>query len=196
MGCSCKPDTRHLWFHAMLPITAAIALAAASAQTAPQMPAALPAELLSGPMTVEVERDPISDAVSAFAVAEARNGRLAIGCDPDRYRGIRVSFRSRHWLAEESFITGTRRMVYRFDGSTPVRGRWVVDEDWATLRPWSRVPDFVRSAASSRRLTIRTSDIENRERDLSFSLEGGAQAIGEMLRHCRLGALGPALIGR
>lgn len=180
----------------MLLNTAIIALAAAAAQPLDEPLVLTPLELLPKPMVVEIERDPITDAVSAFAVAHARKGRLAIGCDPDRYTGIKVSFRSRDWLADENFITGSRKITYRFDQAVPVRARWDISNDRATLAsPW-RVPEFLSWVMSSRRLTIRTKDIEKRERDLVFSLEGSRPAVDRMLEVCRLSGLRRTLSGR
>lgn len=192
-----RPAT--LMLRLMLPQTAAAALAAAILQPAVQPgPAAVqgivetrldeldPARLIAAerPMRVEVGRDPITDSLSAFAVASERGGSLAIGCDPDRYRGIRVSFRSKSWLASENLFTGNRRMTYRFDRQAPIRGRWDIDGDQATLRPLSHVPGFVASAAGATMLTIRSRDIEDRERDLAFSLIGARGAIVRMLELC------------
>jgi hypothetical protein len=173
-----------------------IALAAAAAQPADQPLVLTPLELLPRPMYVEVERDPITDAVSAFAVAGTQKGRLYIGCDPDRYRGIRVSFRSQAWLADEEAFARTRKMVYRFDEAVPVRGRWDIKDDRATLRPWSKVPGFLSWALVSRRLVIRSKDIEERERDLVFSLEGSRPAIDKMLEVCRMSGLRRTLLRR
>jgi hypothetical protein len=173
-----------------------IALAAASAQPVDQPLILTPLELLPRPMVVEIERDPITDAVSAFAIARAHNGRLSIGCDPDRYRGIRVSFRSENWLAEEKVFARRRKMTYRFDQAVPVRGQWNIKNDTATLLPWSNVPVFVSWTVASRRLTIRSKDIENRERDLVFSLEGSRPAVDKMLEVCRMSALRRTLSGR
>jgi len=179
--------------HNMLLKTTVLALAAASAQPADQPLVLTPLELLPRQMIVEIERDPITDAVSAFAVARAHNGHLSIGCDPDRYRGIRVSFRSRNWLAEEGIFARTRKMIYRFDDAAPVRGRWNIKDDTATLRPWSRVPGFVNQAVNSRRLIIRSKDIENRERDLVFTLEGSRPAVAKMLEVCQTAGLRQAV---
>ena len=180
-----------------MPLNPAIlALAAAAAQPADQPLVLTPLELFPRPMYVEVERDPITDAVSAFAIARTQKGQLYMGCDPDRYRGIRVSFRSRSWLAEESIFARTRKMVYRFDEAVPVRGRWDIKDDRATLRPWTNVPVFLSWAVNSRRLVIRSKDIEERERDLVFSLEGSRPAIDKMLEVCRLSGLRRTLSGR
>ena len=176
--------------------TAAIALAAASLQPFDEPLVLTPLDRLPRPMMVEIDRDPITDAVSAFAIARAHNGRLAIGCDPDRYRGMRVTFRSQSWLAAENFFSGVRKMTYRFDQDVPIRGRWDIKDDTAILRPWAQVPAFVSWVVISRQLTIRTKDIENRERDLVFSLEGGRPAIDKMLEVCRLSGLRRTLIGR
>jgi len=162
-------------------------MAAASAVTAQPMEAPLvltPLKLLPRPMVVEIAKDPITDAVSAFAIARAPDGRLSIGCDPDRYRGVQVSFRSESWLAEEKVLTKNRVMHYRFDDAVPVRGRWNIDDDTASLRPKSHIPAFLSWVAHSRQLTIRSKDIENRERDLVFSLADGGPAIDKMLQAC------------
>ena len=173
----------------MLLKAAALALATASAQPVDQPLVLTPLELLPRPMLVEIERDPITDTVSAFAIAHARNGRLAIGCDPDRFRGIRVSFRARDWLAEERLLARRRTMPYRFDNALPVRAQWNIDDDTATLRPYSEVPVFVSWLITSQRLVIRSKDIESRDRDLTFSLEGARPAVDKMLEVCRLGSL-------
>ncbi|HEX8213927.1 MAG TPA: hypothetical protein VF582_00480 [Allosphingosinicella sp.] len=173
----------------LIPVTIALAAAAAAGQPVDRPLVLTPLELQPRPMYVEIERDAITDALSAFAIARAHNGRLFIGCDPDRYRGIRVSFRSQSWLAEEGILARTRGMTYRFDQTIPVRARWDIDNDTATLRPWADVPVFVSWLVISRRLVIRSKDIEDRERDLVFSLEGGRPAIDKMLEVCRLSVL-------
>jgi len=144
-----------------------------------------PLEPILRPMVVEIERDPITDTVSAFAVARSSDGRLGIGCDPDRYPGVRVSLRSQAWFHGRPRLTWRHAtMTYRFDRAPAEHGRWEVKEDAAILRPPAQIFHFVNSAAAANRLTIRTRDIENREKDLTFSMQGGASAIKQMLQVC------------
>jgi hypothetical protein len=136
------------------------------------------------PMTVEVEQDPITDKVSAFAVARSADGRLAIGCDSQRFRGIRVAVRSQGWFSGRNIMTGMRIMPFRFDRQPAIKGNWLIDDDAATLYPSSQIISFLNAATAAQRLTIRTKDIEGRQKDLTFSMVGGGPAIRQMLQIC------------
>lgn len=141
-------------------------------------------ELFERGMTVDTARDPITDAVRTFAVAHSREGHLAIGCDPDRFDGLRVQFISNSWFAGENFVTRAQFMRYRFDEARPRRSRWSVEEQVASLRPLSHVPSFIDWVLASDRLAIRTRDIEDREGDIIFALHGAETAIPQMLEAC------------
>ena len=77
-------------------------------------------------MQVEIARDSISDDVAATATLLDRGAKLTLACDPDDYRGIRVIFTSRHWMAGSSLGTGERALLYRFDEEPPVRLVWLM----------------------------------------------------------------------
>ncbi len=78
------------------------------------------------PMEVEVVRDAITDRVSASATLRDRGRTLIVACDASDYRGIRSASASRRWLARGNFVTGERRLIYRFDEQPPRRLIWVV----------------------------------------------------------------------
>lgn len=164
--------------------TVTIALAASLGQTSGAQVVLTPLAPIERPMLVEIERDPITDSISAFAVARSSDGRLSIGCDPDRYRGLRVTVHSQAWFAGENLFTGRRAMPFRFDRGAAVNGRWDIEEDAAILRPRAQVAAFINAVPPSGRVTIRTRDIENREKDLVFSTLGGRSAVQQMLRAC------------
>lgn len=136
------------------------------------------------PMQVEVVRDPITDRVSASATLIDRTNKLAISCDADDYRGIRVSFSSRHWMAGDSFLTGERPMLYRFDDQPPQRRIWLMRDRGAVLRAGARVSQFLAGLIRSERLVIRSRDVEDHPLDLHFRIVGAQPAVAELLQVC------------
>lgn len=153
------------------------------AMAQPEMPVPVPSFAVPRPMTVEVERDPVTDRVSAYAVARAQNGRLWIGCDPDRYRGLRVYVRGEGWV-DSDIIQGGRWVTHRFDGAEPRRLNWDTRRGAAYLRWGAEAGSFLDWMRASKRLVIRTRDVEKREMDLIFPLAGAQPALDEMLRAC------------
>ena len=158
-----------------------ISLLLAAAQ--PEMPVPVPSFAVTRPMTVEVERDPITDRVSAYAVARAANGRLWVGCDPDRFRGLRIFVRAEGWV-DSDIIKGGRGVTYRFDGAAPRRLNWDTRRGAAYLRWSNEAASFLGWMRASQRLAVRTRDVEKREMDLIFPLAGAQPALDEMLRAC------------
>jgi hypothetical protein len=167
----------------MWSIFTASALSVLNWQAAPPL-LVQPLEPILRPMVLEIKRDPITDAMSAFATARSSDGRLSIGCDPDRYRGVRVAVRSQGWFASKKILKTTHIMPFRFDRRTAVEGNWRVKDNTATLRPTEQVVSFITAATAANRVTIRTRDIENREKDLTFSVLGGGPAIRRVLQIC------------
>jgi hypothetical protein len=157
--------------------------AAAAAQQPPPLP-----------MTVEIERDPIDDSVRAFAIARTRDARLSVGCNPRRYRGVRVMLAGSAWLSS-SFVSGRRAIHYRFGDAPARRTRWQTRRGVASLRPEPRVLSFLQWMAASDRLAVRTRDVEGRELNLIFPLQGGRAAIDRMLAACGDEALRRAVLG-
>jgi hypothetical protein len=156
-------------------------------------PPAVPALAPRG-ATFESARDPITDTLSAFAVARAEGGgRLTIGCDADRYEGIRVAFTSRAWLPPERIDTRRRTVHYRFDSTPAGRVHVSTQGRTATLRPESHVLPFLRWIVASERLALRLRDIEGRRVTLLFDLGGSAAAVDRMLDACGRADLRPEL---
>ena len=165
------------------------ALLAASIQVDPS------AYIIERPVELEVRRDPITDQVSAFAVARADGARLGVGCDPSEYRGVRVKLAGRIWFADEKLVTGRREFVYRFGDAAPVRSQWTTDDRSATLQPRSWTANFLAWMIDSERLVMRVDDIEGREIDLFFSLAGASKAVDGMLEACRAYELRTEMLG-
>ena len=84
-------------------------------------------------MRVEVTRDTISDDVTATATLQDGGAKLTLTCEPDDYEGVRVIFTSQHWLAGNSFFTGERPLIYRFDEERPRRLVWIMRDRGARL---------------------------------------------------------------
>jgi hypothetical protein len=147
------------------------------------------------PMTVEIERDPIDDSVRAFAIARTRDARLSVGCNPRRYRGVRVMLAGAAWLTP-GFVSNRRSIRYRFDDAPARRARWQTRRGFAYLRSARHVLSFMQWIAASNRLAVRTRDVEGREIDLIFALEGGRAAIDRMLTACGDEALRQSVLGR
>lgn len=136
------------------------------------------------PMTVEVVRDPITDAVRAEAALRDDGNRLVVSCDPAEYDGPRVSIHSRRWLGGGNFLSGHGPIIYRFDGQRPRRMLWSIDDRRATLSRGRRVAAFLRDLQTAQRLVIRARDIENRRFDMVFRLKDVAPALGQALAAC------------
>ncbi|HST37228.1 MAG TPA: hypothetical protein VLK25_11435 [Allosphingosinicella sp.] len=136
------------------------------------------------PMRVEVTRDTISDDVNATATLQDGNAKLTLTCDPDDYRGVRVIFTSQHWLAGNSFFTGERPLLYRFDEEHPVRRIWIMRDRGARLSGRDRVTRFLRGLIDAERLLFRTRDIEDHPVDVTFRIVGARPAVEQLLGAC------------
>lgn len=142
-------------------------------------------------VSVDVRQDAITDRVSAFAVVTGREGRLAIGCDPHEFGGVRVQIRSRYWLARENFITGARSYPYRFDRDRAYASRWSTSARLGWMDSPRQASEFIAKARVARRVVVRTIDVEGRERDLIFPLVQAQPAIDEVLAICARTAPAP-----
>jgi hypothetical protein len=136
------------------------------------------------PMSVEVVRDPITDAVRASAELLDAGQKLTVACDPARYEGVRVSFSTRHWMAGDSFFTGERPLIFRFDSQRPRRFIWIMRDRGARLSGRKRVTFFLAEMIAAERLAFRTRDIEDQVVDLSFRVVGAYPAIARLLEAC------------
>ncbi len=136
------------------------------------------------PMTVEVVRDPITDAVRAHAIVRDDGNRLMVTCDPAEHDGPRISVHSRRWFGRGHLFSGNRPLIYRFDGQTPRRMMWDISGRRATLSRSSRVTDFLLGLESAERLVIRARDMENRRFDMIFRLKDVGPALGQALAAC------------
>lgn len=149
------------------------------------------------PMTVEVVRDAITDAVKASATLLDAGQRLTLACDAQDYGGIRISFSSARWLARPSFVTRERPMVYRFDSARPQRQIWIMRDRGAFFGGRDRVRHFLFGLITSEQLVIRTRDVEDHPVELTFRIAGAAPAVRDLLEACgedelRTGLYGPA----
>lgn len=136
------------------------------------------------PMRVEITRDTISDDVTAVATLQDGRAKLTLACDPDDYEGVRVVFTSDHWLAGNSFFTGERPLLYRFDEEHPVRLVWIMRDRGARLAGRDRVTRFLRGLITAERLLFRTRDIEDRPVDVAFRIVGARPAVQQLLEAC------------
>lgn len=150
---------------------------------------------LPRPMAVQVVRDPITDAVRASASLYDAGQRLTVACDPARYEGVQISFSTRHWLAKDSFFTGERPLIYRFDSRPPRRWIWIMRDRGARLSGRGRVTFFLSGLISAERLVFRSRDIEDRPLDLVFRVVGAHPAIAELLQACGEEEMRTALFG-
>ena len=158
-------------------LTAALVLAA-SLQT------------LDNPVALEVTRDRINDRISAFATVRGERGMLAIGCEPREYEGVRVTLRSRYWLARENVITGARSFPYRFDRRHPRKGQWRTSGRVGWLKSGSATRDFIATLRGANELAVRAVDVEGRHLDLVFPLREAHGVINQALAICS-GAVQP-----
>jgi len=136
------------------------------------------------PVQLEVTRDRLTDRISAFATVRGDRAMLAIGCDPREYRGVRVTLRSRYWLAPENLITNARSFPYRFDRRPARRGRWSTDGRTGWIKSRAVTRNFIWWARSSREVVVRAVDVEGRHIDLVFPLAGAGPAIDRALAIC------------
>jgi hypothetical protein len=136
------------------------------------------------PMTLEFERDSITDEISVKAELRDGPNRIEVTCDPADYRGIRVDLHTNRWLARGNMLTGERPLTYRFDDARPRRTMWDVSHRRARLEGRRRVLAFMRALAASRRLVVRTRDVEGRRYELAFRLVDTRPAVERTLEAC------------
>jgi hypothetical protein len=144
------------------------------------------------PMEVDVVRDPITDHVRAYATVREGGDRLVVSCDSSSRDGPRVTFHGRRWLASGNLLTGDRPVTYRFDDHPPRRRMWDLDDRRGTLTARARVGSFLAWLMASRKLVIRTRDIENHRYDMTFRLVDVRPAIEQALTACGQGEALPS----
>jgi hypothetical protein len=148
-------------------------------------------QTMDDPVALEVTRDRISDRVSAFATIRGDRGMLAIGCEPRNYRGVRVTLRSRYFLARENVVTGARSFPIRFDRDPARPGRWTTTGRQGWLRGGTATRAFIARARGAREVAVRAVDVEGRELDLVFPLAGAQGTINQALAICARGVRAP-----
>jgi hypothetical protein len=163
-------------------------LVALMAQSFVMQPPREPAE--PSPMVVEIVRDAMTDDIRAFATLRQGGDRLVISCDPARYRGARVEFHSRRWLQPGTFAWFDAPLRYRFDDNPPQQMMWYIRHRRAALYRERRAAAFIAEMMTSRRLAIRTRDVENHRFDTVFTLPETRPAIEQALSACGLSANG------
>lgn len=152
--------------------------------------AAATLQVMDDPVGLEVTRDRITDRVSAFATIRGERGMLAIGCEPRDFAGIRVTLRSRYYLARENVITGTRSFPIRFDRQPARRAGWQTSGRQGWIKSRSATRAFIARARGTGEVVVRAIDVEGRRLDLVFPLAGAHGTINQALAICS-GAVPP-----
>jgi hypothetical protein len=164
-----------------------IALAMLAAQAAP--------EPAPEPMEIEIGRDPITDQLRATATLRGADGRMEIWCESPNWGDVRVELHSRRWLARGQIFTGQQPVTFRFDEGRPHRRLWHVRDRTASFDDKGRVASFLVSLMRSRRLVLRTRDIENHTFDTTFDYGDTSNAITQLLQTCGSRRLNPRVLG-
>ena len=149
---------------------------------APMAP--LPPLMPPEPMFAEIWRDPITDEVKAFATQQDGLNRIAVGCDPTRFDGLRVTLTTRHWLGRGEIVVGARGLTHRFDDARPQRMLWLVRDRSARLVHRRNIRSFLRWMAVSETLAFRTRNFEEDRLDLSFRLTDVRGPLVRVLEAC------------
>lgn len=139
---------------------------------------------LDAPMTVEVNRDRLTEQVSAVATLRTGDNRLELGCTPNQPRRIWVRLRSNRWFREGNPFNGNIVFRHRFDDRPARSLTWSVRERTAMLVGRSRVERFVLELADARQIIIRARGPERRRYDLVFEIAGARQAMSRALEAC------------
>jgi hypothetical protein len=163
-----------------------IALALATAQPAILRPAP--------PVELSIVRDAITDRLRATATLRGAGERIVIRCESPDWGDVSVEYHSRRWLARGNIITGQNPVTYRFDDQRPVRRLWHVNDRRASFDDRGRLVAFLRAMMGSRRLVIRTRDIENHRFDSVFTIGESTNAITQLLQTCGSRRLNPRII--
>ena len=149
-------------------------------------------QVMDNPVALEVTRDRINDRVSAFATIRGDRGMLAIGCEPREYEGVRVTLRSRYWLARENVFTGARSFPVRFDRQPARKARWITSGRLGWMRSRSAARDFIAQAQNAREVVVRAIDVEGRRLDLVFPVGTARRTINQALAICSGAAAPPS----
>lgn len=164
-----------------------IALAMLASQGAPVAP--------PEPMEIEIERDAITDQHRATATLRGDAGRIEIWCESPDWGDVRVEYHSRRWLARGNIFTGQQPVTFRFDEGRPYRRLWHVRDRTASFDDKGRVASFLVSLMRSRRLVLRTRDVENHTFDATFEFGDARGAITQLLQTCGSRRLNPRVLG-
>jgi hypothetical protein len=135
-----------------------------------------------GRTTLEISSDPIDDSVRAFVVYRAGEARLTVGCNRDRFDGVRVRLSDSGWFSPRFLFT--RRVRYRFDSAPARSGLWRTGDGGVHLDGGSQSRSFVRWLAASQRVALRARDVEDRRREFVFATGGSRPLIEQMLDAC------------
>ena len=135
-------------------------------------------------MTVDVNRDRLTDRVSAVATLRSGDDRLDVGCTPHEPRRVWVRLRSHRWFRGGDPIDGNISFRYRFDDRRARRLILSVRERTAMLVGRGRVQRFVRELIGARQLIVRAPGPERRRYDIVFEIDGAREAIGQALEAC------------
>lgn len=170
-------------------LAAALLAAAAAGPAAAQginLPSRLPANVPAtdpGRTTVDIWRDPLDDSVRAFAVFRVEGGRLTIGCNRDDWRGVRIMLADRGWFAPSQW-RGRRPVRYRFDDGRARTSIWRTDEGFAYTQSRRNVRSFLQWMVGAQRVSMRATDVENREREFVFQVAGARGPLTQVLQAC------------
>lgn len=165
-----------------------IALAALGAQVAP--------EAAPEPMEIEIVRDAITDHPRATATLRGEGGRIEIWCESPDWGDVRVEYHSRRWLARGQIFTGQQPITFRFDDGPAHRRLWHVRDRRASFDDEGRVASFLVSLMRSRKLVLRTRDVENHTFDATFEFGDTRNAITQLLQTCGSRRLNPRVLGK
>jgi hypothetical protein len=135
------------------------------------------------PMTVEVNQDPITDRISAFATLRDGDARLVVGCDKAG-DDLRITVHTDRWLVRGALFYGYRNFTYRFDRNRPRKQLWIPNDRSATLERRRRIVPFLRQLATAERLVVRMRDVEDRWFDTTFRLQNVRPALDQVMAAC------------
>ena len=173
---------------AILLLAASVALGAAAPALAQgvNLPSSLPANVPAtdaGRTTVDIWRDPLDDSVRAFVTFRVEGGRLTIGCNRDDWRGVRIMLSDRGWFAPSQW-RGRRPVRYRFDDARARGAIWRTNEGYVYTQSRRNVRAFLEWMVASDRVAMRSTDVEDREREFVFQIAGARGPLTQMLQAC------------
>ncbi|MFL6726125.1 MAG: hypothetical protein ACJ8FS_06390 [Sphingomicrobium sp.] len=147
----------------------------------------------AGALRIVEHVDPISDTKSVYAVVGNTEQHLALGCNDQRARSVRIIAHFNQYVGDATpgLLLGGTDLQYRFDKQSPMSVRWYSHGREVTAESERTKPlTFILGMKVSTAVYLRATDYDGDPVDMSFTYENAGPIIEQMLTACGLNSNG------